>query len=115
MQLVARRQRHRGDAEPGGPLGDPADARDDGPRVGRGVRAGAGGEPRDVATFSSLRPEDLEREATSRRLGRVTLRDLMLQWAVHDLDHLAQAEHALAQGLLAESPQLEAAYAERDT
>jgi len=39
----------------------------------------------------------------------------MLQWAVHDLDHLAQAEHALAQGLLAESPQLEAAYAERDT
>jgi uncharacterized damage-inducible protein DinB len=68
-----------------------------------------------LTTFSSLRPEDLERPATSRRLGRITLRDLMLQWAVHDLDHLAQAERALAEGLLAESPQLEAAYAERNT
>jgi len=68
-----------------------------------------------LATVSSLRPADLDRQATSRRLGRITLRDVLLQWAVHDLDHLAQAEHALAQGLLAESPQLEAAYAERDT
>jgi len=64
---------------------------------------------------AGLRPEDLERTARSPRLGEVTLGTLLPQWALHDLEHLMQAERALFQGLLVESgPQLRAVYAAHD-
>ena len=39
---------------------------------------------------------DLERVGRHPVLGEVTLRELLATWAVHDLDHLAQAYAALA-------------------
>ena len=66
-----------------------------------------------LALVASLKPEDLELTGMSRRLGQVTLRDMLLQWAVHDLEHLAQADRALQQAFLVESPPLQAVYAEQ--
>ena len=40
--------------------------------------------------------EDLDRTGRHPALGDVTLRELLATWAVHDLDHLAQAYAALA-------------------
>ncbi|MDQ2941497.1 MAG: DinB family protein [Chloroflexota bacterium] len=40
--------------------------------------------------------EDLDRAGRHPALGEVTLRQLLATWAVHDLDHLAQAYAALA-------------------
>jgi hypothetical protein len=67
-----------------------------------------------VGLIATLRPEDLERTATSRRLGPITLGDLLHQWAVHDLEHLVQAERALLQAFLVESGPVRAAYAHLD-
>jgi hypothetical protein len=41
---------------------------------------------------------DLDREGTHPSLGRVTMRQLIATWAVHDLDHFAQALAALSAG-----------------
>lgn len=67
-----------------------------------------------LGLLASLRPEDLERRGTSRRLGPVTLRDMLHQWTVHDLEHMIQAERALFQAFLVESGPLRAVYAELD-
>jgi uncharacterized damage-inducible protein DinB len=40
--------------------------------------------------------EDLDRAGRHPTLGKVTMRELLATWAVHDLDHLAQAYAALA-------------------
>ena len=40
--------------------------------------------------------DDLDRPGRHPALGEVTLRELLATWAVHDLDHLAQAYAALA-------------------
>jgi DinB family protein len=40
--------------------------------------------------------EDLDRVGRHPALGEVTLRELLATWAVHDLDHLAQAYAGLA-------------------
>jgi hypothetical protein len=39
---------------------------------------------------------DLERPGTHPTLGRVTMRQLLATWVVHDLNHLAQIDAALA-------------------
>ena len=40
--------------------------------------------------------EDLDRTGRHPALGEVTMRELLATWAVHDLDHLAQAHAAMA-------------------
>jgi hypothetical protein len=51
-----------------------------------------------LARLGELVTDDagLERVGTHPTLGRVTLRQLLATWAVHDLDHLAQAFAALS-------------------
>jgi hypothetical protein len=69
---------------------------------------------KNLGLVAGLRPQDLELTATSRRLGPVTLGLVLKQWALHDLEHLVQAERALFQGLLVESGPLRAIYAAMD-
>jgi hypothetical protein len=44
--------------------------------------------------------EDLERGSRHLELGPVTLRELLNEWAAHDLMHLVQAERALMQAFI---------------
>ena len=46
-----------------------------------------------------LTPADLELPATHPGLGRVTLRQLVASWVVHDLGHLAQIARVMAKQL----------------
>jgi hypothetical protein len=50
-----------------------------------------------LATLASVREEEFARGATHSELGRVTLGELLHEWAAHDLDHTIQAERALMQ------------------
>ncbi len=47
--------------------------------------------------IARLTPADLERRARHAELGRVTLGEMLHEWAGHDLMHLVQAERALMQ------------------
>ena len=67
-----------------------------------------------LAMIAALRPDDLARTATSRRLGPVTLEHMLYQWAIHDLEHVLQAERALMQALLVDSGPVRTAYAAFD-
>ena len=67
-----------------------------------------------LGLLASLGPEDLERTSRSRRFGPVALGMVLRQWAMHDLEHLVQAERALFKGLLVDSGPLRAFYAALD-
>lgn len=54
-----------------------------------------------LALLESIRPEDLERQASHAELGPVTLGNLLHEWGGHDLMHLVQAEQALMQPFIA--------------
>lgn len=45
-----------------------------------------------------LSPEQMELTGTHPELGRVTLRQLLATWAVHDLGHIAQIARVIAKG-----------------
>ncbi len=47
--------------------------------------------------LSRLTPADLGRQALHQELGRVTLSEMIHEWAAHDLMHTVQAERALMQ------------------
>ncbi len=47
--------------------------------------------------LARLTPADLDRQAVHQELGRVTLSDMVHEWAAHDLMHTVQAERALMQ------------------
>jgi hypothetical protein len=78
-----------------------------------GSRAPAGASPPALAqTFAGLRDEglrqldrvtaaDLDRQARHSELGLVTMRELLHEWAGHDLMHTVQAERALMQPFIA--------------
>ena len=51
--------------------------------------------------LSRLEHADLDRTALHPELGRVTLRELIQEWAGHDLMHTVQAERALMQPFIA--------------
>ena len=52
---------------------------------------------RELASLG-LTGQDLQRCGTHPVFGRVTLRELLAAWVVHDLDHLAQAARVMARG-----------------
>ena len=52
--------------------------------------------PTEVADVPNLQPVDLNRTGMHPALGRVTVRQLLAGWAVHDLTHLAQISRVLA-------------------
>jgi hypothetical protein len=43
-----------------------------------------------LAWLRSLRPEQLERAGIHRRYGRITVREHVVEWGYHDLEHLRQ-------------------------
>lgn len=50
-----------------------------------------------LEALDQLRPDDLGRQALHQELGRVTLSEMVHEWAAHDLMHTVQAERALMQ------------------
>jgi hypothetical protein len=50
-----------------------------------------------LALLETLTPEDLPRTAVHAELGKVTLEEMLNEWAGHDLMHTVQAERALMQ------------------
>jgi DinB superfamily len=63
-----------------------------------------------LGMLAALSPGDLERTSRSRRFGPITLGDAVHQWALHDLEHLIQAERALLQSFVVQSGSLRALY-----
>lgn len=50
-----------------------------------------------LGQLERLTPADYERTARHAELGPVTLREMLNEWAAHDLNHTVQAERALMQ------------------
>jgi hypothetical protein len=50
-----------------------------------------------VEALERLHASDLDRQALHQELGRVTLGEMIHEWAAHDLMHTVQAERALMQ------------------
>jgi len=50
-----------------------------------------------LARVAELSPDDLERRVRHAELGMVALREMLHEWAGHDLIHLMQAERAMLQ------------------
>ena len=50
-----------------------------------------------LEALERLTPDDLARQAVHQELGRVTLSEMVHEWAAHDLMHTVQAERALMQ------------------
>jgi uncharacterized damage-inducible protein DinB len=63
-----------------------------------------------LATLAALTSGDIARTSRSRRLGLVTLGDVLCQWALHDLEHLLQGERALLQAFVVQSGSLRPFY-----
>jgi hypothetical protein len=63
-----------------------------------------------LGKMAVLSSEDLERTSRSRRLGPVSLADLVHQWALHDLEHMVQAERAVLQAFVVQSGPLRQFY-----
>ena len=54
-------------------------------------------------TLRKLAPGDLERSSVHEQLGKVTLDEMLHEWAAHDLNHTIQAEQAIMQPFIAGS------------
>lgn len=68
-----------------------------------------------LAVLSELEPVDLARNGTHAELGRVTLGELLHEWAAHDLNHTVQAERALMQFFIQRSGPWRPFFVEHDT
>jgi hypothetical protein len=53
-----------------------------------------------LALLSTVMEEDLELASRHRKLGQVTIRELLHEWAAHDLMHVVQAERAVMQAFI---------------
>lgn len=56
-----------------------------------------------LAALERIGEADLARTARHHKLGQVTLREMLNEWAAHDLMHTVQAERALMQPFIAGS------------
>jgi uncharacterized damage-inducible protein DinB len=54
-----------------------------------------------LASLTSVTEADFDRRVRHQELGPVTLREMIHEWAAHDLNHTVQAERALMQPFLA--------------
>jgi hypothetical protein len=70
---------------------------------------------RSLARLATLTVADLGRTAIHSELGSVTMREMLNEWAAHDLMHTVQAERALMQPFVAESGKWRAYFADHDT
>jgi hypothetical protein len=55
-----------------------------------------------LKSIETLVETDLDRRVRHQELGPVTLREMLSEWAAHDLNHTVQAERALIQPFLLE-------------
>ncbi len=67
-----------------------------------------------LALLSSVTQADLDRSAHHAEFGPVTLRDLLNEWAAHDLMHLIQAERAVMQAFIPSSGPWRPSFADHD-
>lgn len=58
---------------------------------------------RSLELLARVDPDDLGRTAQHSELGTVQLRELLNEWAAHDLNHMIQAERALMQEFISGS------------
>jgi hypothetical protein len=72
------------------------------------VRAGS------LQKLDRLADADLERTARHAEYGQVTLREMLNEWAAHDLMHTVQAERALMQPFIAGSGKWRSTFADHD-
>jgi hypothetical protein len=56
-----------------------------------------------LALLSTVTDDDLDRTSRHLELGPVTLRQLLNEWAAHDLMHIVQAERAVMQPFIPDS------------
>jgi len=69
---------------------------------------------RSLASLSVVTEADLERTALHPELGQVTLREMLNEWAGHDLMHTVQAERAVMQPFIVGSGPWRSYFADYD-
>ena len=69
---------------------------------------------RSLANLEMVSEADLERTAGHPELGQVTLREMLNEWAAHDLMHTVQAERALMQPFVVGSGKWRGTFAAHD-
>ena len=67
-----------------------------------------------LAALEALVPADLDRTGTHSEFGRVTMAELLNQWAAHDTMHIVQAERALMQAFIPGSGPWRSYFADHD-
>jgi hypothetical protein len=67
-----------------------------------------------LALLGTAAEADLDRTARHAELGLVTLRELLNEWAAHDLMHIVQAERAVMQGFIPNSGPWRRYFADHD-
>lgn len=67
-----------------------------------------------LALLGTVTEADLERTARHAELGPVSLRELLNEWAAHDLMHLVQAERAVMQPFIPDSGPWRPYFADHD-
>jgi hypothetical protein len=69
---------------------------------------------RDLVALARVGTADLDRIANHPEYGQVTLREMLNEWAAHDLMHTVQAERALMQPFIAGSGKWRGTFAAHD-
>jgi hypothetical protein len=67
-----------------------------------------------LALLATISEEDLDRGSRHLELGPVTLRELLNEWAAHDLMHIVQAERAVMQPFIPASGPWRSYFADHD-
>ena len=67
-----------------------------------------------LALLATLTIEDLDRTSRHLELGPVTMRELLNEWAAHDLMHIVQAERAVMQPFIPASGPWRVYFADHD-
>jgi len=67
-----------------------------------------------LALLATVTEAELDRTSQHRELGPVTLRELLNEWAAHDLMHVVQAERAVMQPFIPASGPWRASFADHD-
>lgn len=67
-----------------------------------------------LALLATISDDDLERGSRHMELGLVTLRELLNEWAAHDLMHIVQAERAVMQPFIPASGPWRSYFADHD-
>jgi len=69
---------------------------------------------RSLTRLATITEADLDRTSRHAELGLVTLREMLNEWAAHDLMHTVQAERALMQPFIAGSGKWRGFFADHD-